>query len=89
MFSANDRRDLEVNVTLVLPALGNRSHDCQHGQCYKLQACLTLQAPRQFFPRTQSVQFLPSNYLGFSMDKSCITCIYSRLNKSPKMYLGN
>lgn len=47
-------QDLEANVTLVLPPLGNHSLTCQHGQCYKLKdACITMIAPRQFFPRTQ------------------------------------
>ncbi|KAK7088185.1 transmembrane protein 248-like isoform X2 [Littorina saxatilis] len=48
-----DRRHLETNLTIVLPPLGNQSHYCQHGACYKLSACVTMTSLPQFFPKTQ------------------------------------
>ncbi|KAL8577459.1 hypothetical protein ACOMHN_021911 [Nucella lapillus] len=48
-----NRQNLEANLTLVLPPLVNQSHQCQHGQCYKLiNVCVTMTASRHFFPRT-------------------------------------
>ncbi|XP_076472938.1 transmembrane protein 248-like [Babylonia areolata] len=46
------RKNLEANLTVPLPPLVNQSHQCQHGQCYKLRACVTFTAPKHFFPST-------------------------------------
>lgn len=50
----DNRRNMGANVTLVLPALGNLTTNCQNGpSCYLLTACATLIAPASFFPRTK------------------------------------
>lgn len=46
------RSSMEANLTVVLPPLVNQSHQCQHGLCYKLRACVTMTAAASFFPVT-------------------------------------
>ncbi|XP_076453435.1 transmembrane protein 248-like isoform X3 [Babylonia areolata] len=49
-------QDMEANVTMVLPPLGNHSRPCltgHRGRCFRVMSCVTLTAPRHFFPPTQ------------------------------------
>ncbi|KAK7475036.1 hypothetical protein BaRGS_00033717 [Batillaria attramentaria] len=50
----DSRRNLDANITLVLPPFGNQTTACQHGpRCYMVTACATITAPASFFPRTK------------------------------------
>ncbi|XP_025090193.1 transmembrane protein 248-like [Pomacea canaliculata] len=46
------RKNLEANVTLVLPSL-KQSSRCSHSNCYALRSCVTFTAPPSFFPHTK------------------------------------
>lgn len=48
------RAQMEANVTLVLPPLGNLTTNCMNGAlCHIVTACATIIAPAPFFPRTK------------------------------------